>query len=225
MIRRPSLEKFMQHQIKQLLFSVLLILCIDSATAQQKHKNHIKARPVFVSSQLKAFMSETAGANVSFSFPKGFREINAHDDEDFSFDYALELPGDGFEAWFQVKSQKKNWFSYTHNQSSTGGQSNNPDSLYAGTAAAQAINFTGDRISNARNLPYEVLARYHADAGKSYLLTLMDMQETKHYKYALMITLQKFHTGSITAVYFTNNKDPEFFKNVDRVSSCLKFKS
>lgn len=203
----------------------MLILYMDGATAQQKHNKHTKARPVFVSSQLKAFMSETAGANVSFSFPKGFRETNARDDEDFSFDYALELPGDGFEAWFQVKSQKKNWSGYIYNQNSTGGQSNNPDSLYAGAGAAQAINFTGDRTAVPRNLPYRVLARYHADAGKSYLLTLMDLQATKHYKYALMITLQKFHTGSITAVYFTNNKDPEFFKNVDRVSSCLKFKS
>ena len=51
------------------------------------------------------------------------------------------------------------------------------------------------------------------------------MPATKRYKYALLITLQKNHTGIILAVCFTNEKGPEFFKNLDRASSCMKFKA
>ena len=215
----------MQHQIKQLLISVLLILCVDNAMAQYKHNKVVKLKPSFVSSQLKAFMVETSDAGANFIFPKGYREINAHDDEDFSFDYAVELPGKEFEAWFQVKSQRQNWVSYIHNKNVPGKQVTNPDSLYSAAGAAQAMAFTGDRrYYYTRNIPYEVLERYHADAGKSYLITLLDMPATKHYKYALMLTFQKFHTGSITGVYFTNDKNPEFYKNVDRISRSFKFK-
>ena len=216
----------MQYQIKQLLVSVLFILCVDGAMAQYRHSNAVKPRHLFVSSQLKAFTAETADAGVSFIFPGGYREINARDDEDFSFNYALELPGKEFEAWLQVKSQKQNWLSYIHNKNLPGKQVTNPDSLYSVAGAAEALAFTGERkYYYTRNIPHDVLGRYHADAGKSYLLTLLDMPATKHYKYALMLTLQKFHTGSIIAVYFTNNKNPEFYKNVDRVSCSVKFKS
>jgi hypothetical protein len=55
-------------------------------------------------------------------------------------------------------------------------------------------------------------------------LNLLDFPATKHYKYALLIALQRNHTGTIMAVCFTNDKGPEFFKNVDRASNCLKFK-
>ena len=67
---------------------------------------------------------------------------------------------------------------------------------------------------------------YASDAaGKTYLLNLLDMPETKHYKYALLITLQKGHVGTIIAVCFANEKGAEFFKNINKASKCLKFKS
>jgi hypothetical protein len=148
----------------------------------------------------------------------------APNDEDFSFDYALELPGKDFEIWFQVKSEKENWASFIHNQNAPNAQLANPDSAYNDWGKAHAITFTGDQTYYAVSIPPDVLARYNADAGKSYLLTLLDLPQTKHYKYALLITLQKNHTGTIMAVCFTNDKGPEFYKNINLASNCLKFK-
>lgn len=183
----------------------------------------IKHKPA--SAQLKEFLHLAADANVTFIYPSGFREIKAPNDEYFSFDYGLELPGKEFEIWFQLKSEKENWASYINAQNTQSGQLENPDSLYNGLGTAQAIAFTGDKSYFVRTIPTDVLARYNADAGKSYLLTLLDLDRTKHYKYALLITLQKNHTGTIVAVCFTNEKGPEFFKNIDKAARCLKFKS
>jgi len=176
------------------------------------------------SDQQKEFFHLVAQANVKFVYPKGFKEIKPPDDEDFSFDYALELPGKDFEIWFQVKSQKENWTSYIKNLDNKVAQSDNPDSLYAAWGKATAIGFTGDQKYFVTNIPPDVLARYNADVGKTYLLTLLDLPDTKHYKYALLITLQKNHTGTIMAVCFTNDKGPEFFKNIKKAETCLKFK-
>jgi len=154
-----------------------------------------------------------------FLWPKGFAEVQAPDDEDFSFDFALELPGQDFEVWYQLKSEKEDWARFKDNP-----QAANPDSIYKGAGKAAAASFCGDDKYFERNIPHSVLARNNADAGKSYLLTLLDLPQTKHYKYALLITLQKNHTGTIIAVCFTNVKGPEFFKNVNRATNCLRFK-
>ncbi|WP_428329837.1 hypothetical protein [Mucilaginibacter sp.] len=201
------------------------MLIIQPIIAQVKPP--IVQKPVHApqSVQLATFFRLAAQANVKFNYPKGFREIKAVNDEDFSFDYALDLPGKDFEIWFQVKSEKENWTSYEHSQNTPNSQLANPDSLYASTGAAQASALTGDTKYYVRNIPPSVLKRYNADAGKSFLLTLLDMPATKHYKYALLITLQKNHTGRILAVCFTNEKGPEFYKNIDRASNCLKFKT
>jgi hypothetical protein len=50
------------------------------------------------------------------------------------------------------------------------------------------------------------------------------MPITKHYKYALLITLQKAQTGTILAICFANEKGPEFFKNMGLAKNCIKFK-
>ncbi|MEB0302593.1 hypothetical protein, partial [Mucilaginibacter sp. 5C4] len=88
----------------------------------------------------------------------------------------------------------------------------------------QAQAFTGDNNYLMRNIPPKYLAKYNGDAGRTYLLNLPDEQVTKHYKYALLLTLQKDHTGTILAVCFSNEKGPEFFKDIDKASSCIKFK-
>jgi len=218
----------------------LSLLCFTKSIAQisqrslyaQNNKKHTSAkvksgysRPkVTGTDQFKEFTKLLAQANVIYTPPRGFKEIPAPNDEDFSFDYALQLPGQDFEVWFQVKSQKQNYTSYEQGQYDIDRETENPDSIYINMSRAHAIAFTGERDNFIRSIPVNVLNRYRADAGKSYLLNLLDLPATKHYKYALLIALQRNHTGTIMAVCFTNDKGPEFFKNVDKASNCLKFK-
>ncbi len=221
---------------KHILLQLGLLFFVTNGWAQVSHqhaKSKVKKKPipgqvqpvVQGSEQLKEFLQLLAQASATFTFPKGFKEIPATNNEDFSFDYAMEMPGKDFEVWFQVKSQKENWASYERAQNDKGRQVANPDSLYVEMGKAHAIAFTGDNNYFIRNMPQNVLERYNADAGKSYLLNLLDLPSTKHYKYALLITLQRNHTGTIMMVCFTNEKDPEFFKNIDKAGNCLKFKS
>lgn len=206
-------------QFKQLLTAVILVFLTMPVSAQVRHAEQTGSA---ASPQLKEFYRLAAQASITFLFPAEFTEIKAPNNEYFSFDYAMKLPDADFELWFQLKSDKENWMSYvrTKNHFLT-----NPDSVYVSNGKAYAIMFTGRRNYLTRTIPPQVLARYNADAGKSYLLTLLDMPETKHYKYALLITLHKNHIGTITAMCLTNEKGPEFFKNIKKAGSCLKFKS
>jgi len=210
-------------QFKQILITTIFISCVVPAISQLARPRAVNTR--FTSSRLKEFYRLAAEANVAFVFPKGFKEIKAPDDEYFSFDYAIGIAGKDFEIWFQVKSQKQNWESYQHTQNSQNARQANPDSLYNDIGTAHAITFMGNKQYFVRTIPPQILAQYNADAGKTYLLTLLDLPETKHYKYALLITLQKNHTGTILAVCFTNVKGPEFFKNIERARNCIKFKT
>ncbi len=144
--------------------------------------------------------------------------------DDFSYDYALELPDHDFEIWFVVRSQKRDWQQYELVKNDPTKQMGNPDSTYVAMGKAQASALTGETNSPVRIIPPDILARYNASAGKTYLLNLQDMAETRHFKYALLITLEKDHTGTILAVCFTNDKGPEFFKNINKAANCLKFK-
>lgn len=216
--------KMFVKQIKQILVTPMLILAFLPIFAQQRH-SIAAARLRSASSRLIEFNRLAAQANVIFTLPKGFKEIKAPDNEYFSFDYAIALPGKDFEIWFQVKSQKENWISYQKTKNNPNSQLANPDSTYSALGEANAAAFTDDNNYFTRTIPPDVLARYNADAGKSYLLTLRDLPATKHYKYALLITLQKDHTGIIMAVCFTNDKGPEFFKNIDKARNCVRFKS
>ncbi|MFI5137882.1 MAG: hypothetical protein ACHQIM_08635 [Sphingobacteriales bacterium] len=212
------------RQFKQIFITAMFMLFICPVIAQIKQPSAVHKKPAELLSQIREFYHLIAQANVSFTYPKGFVEIMAPNDEDFTFDYALELPGKDFEIWFQVKSEKENWISYQHAQTAPNSQLANPDSAYKDLGKAHALALTGDQKYFVTSIPPDVLARYHADAGKSYLLTLLDLPQTKHYKYALLIALQKCHTGTILMVYFTNEKNPEFFKNINRADNCVKFK-
>lgn len=176
------------------------------------------------SAQLKAFQQLAADANVSFTFPQGFKELKAPNNEDVSFDYAMELPGKEFEIWFRVRSLKENWAAYEKTTVSYADRPDNPDSLYIAMGKAQATAFAGDNPILSRSIPANMVARYNGDAGRSYMINLPDEALTKHYRYALLLTLQKDHTGSIMVVCFSNQRGPEFFKNIDKASNCIKFK-
>jgi hypothetical protein len=202
--------------ICQIFFTAILLYASTPVLAQKKH--------LAVNDERKGFYTLLAQAGLKFIFPAGFKQDTAVNNEDFSYDFALELPGEDFDAWFEIKSQKQNWISYEHTEFDKKGRLANPDSLYLGICTANATALTGYKNYTVRNIPPDVLARYNADAGKSCLLNLLDLAQTKHYKYALLIALQKNHTGTFIAVYFTNNKDPEFYKNVSRVSHSFVFK-
>jgi hypothetical protein len=213
------------EQFKQLLFTGTFVMLIMPAIAQVHHLRKAIPKRAVISPQLKEFYRAAADADVNFIFPRGFQEITAPDNEDFSFDYAMKLPGKEFEIWCLVKPEKQNWASYERMRNTGNTQMPNPDSSYREMAAAQAISFTGEKNFSVVNLPPDILARYNASEGKSYLLTLLNLPVTKSYKYALLITLHKDHTGTIMAVCFTNDKGPEFFKNINLAGKCLKFKS
>lgn len=214
----PKKMKAIGMYTKTLLLAAALLYGMMPAIAQKKRP---PANP-----QRTDFYHLLAQAGLQFTYPTGFREIKAVNNEDFSFDYAMELPGKDFEVWLQIKSQKENWKSYEHARTDEGSEPlANPDSMYLGMGRASALTLTGGHNYLVRNLPADVLARYNADAGKSYLLNLVDAPVTKHYKYALIISLQKNHTGTVIAVFFTNNKDSDFYRDVSRAGHCLKFKN
>ncbi|TWR27341.1 hypothetical protein FPZ43_12710 [Mucilaginibacter pallidiroseus] len=181
-------------------------------------------KPQQPGARLKAFKELAEQASLTFTFPAGFRETVVPNNEDFSFDYGMELPGKEFEIWFQVRSQKENWASYEKNRDDDKAELANPDSLYLGLGNATAIALTGETNFFTRTIPANLTARYNADGGRSYLLNLLDRKVTKRYKYALLVTLQKDHIGTVLAVCFSNEKGPDFFKYVTQASTCLKFK-
>lgn len=212
----------LSKQFKQILVTSLLLHQTAGLVAQVSRppasKHHSSSQ------RLKDFFQLVNQANAVFVYPKGFREIAAPDDEDFNFDYALELPGRGFEIWYSVTPQKENWFNYTRTQTNKGAGMANPDSAYSVDGRAMALQLSGNQPYYEHRIPDEVLARYHADAGKSFFISLVDLPDTRHYKYALLITLQKYHIGTIMAICFCNDKGPQFFKDINRASHSMMFK-
>jgi len=206
------------NQSKPLLFIVFFAIffyCSSHAFSQKK--------PLPANNQRKDFYLLLKEADLKFIFPSGFNEIKAINNDYFSFDFALEEPQHNCEVWLMVRSQKQNWVSYEKNQSDKKTQLANPDSMYIDIGKAYATGLTGNKNFMGRNIPADVLDEYNADAGKSYLLNLRDMQVIHHYKYALIVSLQKNHTGTLIAIFFTNYKDPDFYRDVNRVSHSFKF--
>ncbi len=204
----------------QFLLFVQLFTGLFTAFAQGKKTQKREAAD---STKTIPFRVQTAKANVKFVRPAGFKTIPAINNEDFTFDYAMLLPHDNFEVWYQVRSQKENWASYERNKYNENAQLANPDSVYKDVAKAHAMALSGEQDLFVKVLPQTVLSRYNADAGQSYMLTLQDTPETKHYQYALLLALQKFHTGTVLMLCFTNQKTPEFYKNVERAGKSFRF--
>jgi hypothetical protein len=198
-----------------MMLCAIMCYCIQPATAQSKKSP--------MSSQRKDFYRLLKQSNLNFTFPQGFQEIKAVNNEDFSFDFALQDPENNCEVWMMVRSQKQNWQTYDQTQTDQKDPLSNPDSMYMELSKAYATTLTGNNTNAARDMPTDVLQDYNADAGKSYLLNLLDLPVTHHYKYALIVALQKNHTGTLIAVYFTNYKDPDFYRDVNLASHCFKF--
>ncbi|WP_461448823.1 hypothetical protein [Mucilaginibacter sp.] len=197
------------------IFCAIMCCCAPVGVAQNK-------KPV-ISMQRKNFTLLLKQSNLKFTFPPGFQEVKAVNDEDFSFDFALHDPDHNCDIWLMARSQKQDWLTYEHTQADQRSELDNPDSLYIELGETYANALTGDNIYQARDMPADVLAEYNADAGKSYLLNLQDMPVTQHYKYALIVSLEKNHAGTLIAVFFTNYKDPDFYSDVNKVSHSFKF--
>lgn len=197
-------KKTITHAITRMLFCIALLGFIAPAFSQGR-------RPV-VSRELKEFNKELADADLNFTLPPGFKEAKANSED--AFDYGIQLPDGDFEIWFQVKSLKDNKIAKVKS---------NPDSLYLDMGRAQATTYVGEDKYITRNIPPNALMRYNADAGKTFLLNLPDSPTTKHYKYAMVVVLQKNHEGTLLATCFANELGPGFFKNLNLASSCIKF--
>lgn len=202
---------------------LMLMFAGFAASAMSQQAGHGTGKPK--SKQLKYFIKLASEANVAYIAPEGFKEINPVKNDTLSFDYALALPGEDFEVWFEVRSQKRIVASYLHLASDTLRTNEHPDSLYNKTGVTLASELSGGQSYFTTIIPPDYLARYNATAGKTYLLDLADANETKHYKYALLITLHKDHVGTIVAICLGNEKGTGFFKNIFKASRALKFKS
>ncbi|MBS7564194.1 hypothetical protein KHS38_07230 [Mucilaginibacter sp. Bleaf8] len=215
--------EYFKKRLNIALVTTAIMLFVNIAVWAQAKPRHHKAEPN-QSSGYAAFRQLAEEAGADFKFPKGFKEIKVPNNEDFSFDYGMTLPGHDFEIWLEMKPLARNWQSYERTKGISGSEQANPDSLYKDVLNAYAMQLSGDSRYFTRNLTEEALQQYNADAGKTYLINLADSPDTRHYQYALLIAVQKDHVGTIIALCLTNDKGPGFFKNVSLARNCLRFK-
>ncbi|MBE9667329.1 hypothetical protein [Mucilaginibacter boryungensis] len=189
---------YSSRQIKQILLITCLLFCMGAAIAQTK--------PAKESHEYKSFSKIASRSNVTFTLPEGFKELPVSGDN--IFNYGMTIPGEDFEIWLKVTPQTDN----------------TSDSLYVEMGKAEAKLLAGDNHYYTHGMPERVLTDYNADAGRSYFIYLSDSPATKHYKFALLITLQKNSKGTIMALCMTNDKGPDFFKNINKARNCIRFK-
>lgn len=201
---------FITKNTKYCLVSLLVLLLALPAAAQIATANNAQAT---------SFYNKLNKLNVSFIFPDGFKEIKAAKAGSFPFDYAMEIPGADFEIWIRLDTKKE-----SEKIARKRNIPADPDSLYSIMGQLEAAAFSDGNTHFTRQLPPYVLNRYSADAGRIYFLDIADSPITRHYKYALLTILQKTGIGTITGICFTNEKGPEFFKNMNKASNCMKFK-
>ena len=195
---------------------MMVLLCFTARAFAQHNKTYVNPKH-------KDFYELLKETNLKFTYPPGFREIPPVDNEDYSYDFAMELPGHDFEVWLKIKPGIQNWKSYELALHNKDFELANPDSLYTDIGKADAMTLSVDNNFLVRSMTREVLEKYNADAGKSYLINLADLEVTKHYKYALIVALQKYHIGTLVSVYFTNERDADFYREVYQAAHCLRF--
>jgi hypothetical protein len=206
-------KKAVVKQLKYIFICIGLLFCIAPVFAQ------LEQQPL--TRELKNFSNQLAKANISFTFPAGFKEIAVPKTSEHPFDYGIATNEDDCEIWFQVRTQKDNWTDYIKRSDR---RILNADSLYREIGQLQADAFKSEKPALARSIPPFTMKRYNADLGYTYLVTeLPDAQITKHYKIAMVVVLQKNKVGTVTAVYFANELGPGFFSNLNKASSGLKF--
>jgi len=171
------------------------------------------------SQQLNGFKELLSNINGSFTIPENFTEAKIPNSDKLPFQYGLKFPDAECEVWFQVNSIKGDWLRFEK----AGKLGANPDSTYIKTASDEALVFGGSKDFISRPMPQRILESYNADEGRSYFITLADLPETKGYQYALLIVLHKNHYGNIVVACLTNDKGPNFFRNINKLRYCFKF--
>ena len=213
-IRKHSYHQLLlmvANRLKYIIACLGLLVCTAPAFAQIRS----------FTPDLKNFNKRLIKANITFTYPAGFKEVKVNNTPAYSFDYGIVAPEGDCEIWFKVQSQKDTWSNYL--KAKNDNRIAHPDSLYQEIGLAQARAFKNDKEPLARSIPPMLLTRYNADLGKTYLVNLPDAPETKHYKYAMVVVLQKNKVGNVLAVCFANELGPGFFKNLNKASTCLKF--
>src|ERR1700743_1317772 len=128
-------------QFKKILLIVGFLCGVGHVFAQGRHLSGDPTRKKF-----DQLLKET---NLQFTFPSGFSVIPPVDNDDFSYDFAMELPGHDFEVWIQVQSARQNWFSYEKaRHDNTQKELANPDSMYVDMSRATAAALSGDNGDN-----------------------------------------------------------------------------
>jgi hypothetical protein len=201
------------RQFKQIIITAIFLQFAAIAVSQVKSQT-THAR---VSRQLKNFIRLTTEAGMQFTSPEEFKEIPAANTKNFPFDYAISLPGKDFEIWFMIRPPKD----YPRSETDPAA---NTDSSYNTMAETEVKAFTGDNNALMRVIPRDILAGYNANAGRTYLLNLQDLAVTRRYKYALLVTLEKDHTGTVLVVCLGNDKGTDFFQKINKAVTCLKFR-
>ncbi len=200
--------------MKKFLKVLVVLLILGGSTYTQ---------PAQTYSQLKTFQQTLSAIDLSFTFPKDFKEIKALHEGNIDVDYAIELPDENFQVWYSVRNTQQPLPKRKTSEDNSKHPPIPPDSLYNAFATAAALMLAGKSNYTVKNLPPEVLNTFHADKGKSYQLELLDRPETNHFQYGLLMSLQKTGTGFISMLFLSNDNGPDFYKRVNKVYYSVKF--
>ncbi|MGI4752088.1 MAG: hypothetical protein ACRYFB_15750 [Janthinobacterium lividum] len=194
------------------IFVILLLVFTSSYT-----------QSVQTFSQLKTFQQSLSAADLQFTFPKDFREIKALHEENVDVSFAMELPDENFQVWYQVKNTQQLWARYKISEDNLKRATVLPDSLYSVSSLSAVMVLAGKNNFTSKNLAPDVLNTFHASRGKSYQLELYDRPETNHYQYGLLISLQKNGVGYVSMLFLSNDNGPEFYKKVNKAYYSVRF--
>jgi hypothetical protein len=176
------------------------------------------------SAERQAFMQALTRTNISFTYPPDFNEIKVPNDENLSFDYGLKLRDKEFEVWYIVNNLKGDWASYEDSKNDPERVQEIPDSLYRKICRAHAIGLSGGDYTTVDMPDNDLRKQFNADVGKAYALNLYDSPITKHYKYALLLMVQKNKKANVLMLFLSNDNGPEFYNNVNKAYNSIRFR-